>query len=100
MAHRRNSPLDLSSARVLLVDKCQATRDVRAAIFRAHGIVVHAAEDFPEAHYWWQPGLFDLVLLDVRRYPPDEILEFCEQIKDAAPGERIAFIMGPPNFLS
>jgi len=39
-------------------------------------------------------------MLDVRRYSPGEALEFCEQIRDASSGQRIAFLVGPPMYLS
>ena len=86
--------------KVLLIDSCQATCDVRAAVLRSHGVEVHAAEEISAARFLWQPNIYNLVMLDVRRYSPGETLEFYEQIKQANPRERVAFLVGPPTYLS
>jgi response regulator RpfG family c-di-GMP phosphodiesterase len=91
---------DLSNRRILLIDRCQATREVRATVFQSHGVEVHAVEDFYGARFLWQPLMYDFVLLDVRRYPPGETLEWCEQVKDKSPRQRIAFLVGAPTYLS
>ena len=90
----------LAGQKVLLVDRCQATCEVRAAVLRSHGVEVHAAEEIPVALFLWQPNIYDLVMLDVRRYSPEETLEFYEQIKQASPRERVVFLVGPPTYLS
>ncbi|HYL12556.1 MAG TPA: response regulator [Terriglobales bacterium] len=95
----RGAPF-LEGKRVLLIDRNQPTRDVRASVLREHGIEVHAAEDISGARFLWQPNVYDLILLDVRRHPLGEALEFCEQIKAASPGQRFAFLVGPPVYLS
>ena len=71
--------------KVLLTDRWQATCEVRAAVLRSHGVEVHAAEEISAARFLWQPNIYDLVMLDVRRYSPGETLEFYEQIKHASP---------------
>jgi DNA-binding NtrC family response regulator len=91
---------DLSQRRILLIDRCQATREVRASVLRSHGVEVHAVEDFYGARFLWQPDMYDFVLLDVRRYPAGEALEWWEQIKDRSPRQRIAFLVGAPTYLS
>jgi CheY-like chemotaxis protein len=90
----------LADKKVLLIDRFQATREVRAAVLRTHGVEVHEAEEIPAARFLWQPHVYDLVMLDVRRYSPAEALEFYEQIRAADPRQQVAFLMGPPRYLS
>ena len=90
----------LAGKKVLLIDRCQATREVRAVVLRSHGVEVHAAEEISAARFLWQPNIYDLVMLDVRRYTPGETLEFYEQIKQASPHEQVVFLVGPPTYLS
>ena len=90
----------LSGKKVLLIDRCQATCEVRASVLRSHGVEVHAAEDLSGARFLWRPNVYRLIILDVRRYSPGDALEFCEQIRDASPHERIAFVVGPPTYIS
>jgi DNA-binding NtrC family response regulator len=86
--------------RILLIDRCQATREVRAAVLRGQGVEVHEAEEIPRARFLWQPHVYDLVMLDLRRYSPTEALEFYEQIRVVDPRQRIVFLTGPPKYLS
>jgi hypothetical protein len=88
----------LAGKKVLLIDRCQATCEVRASVLRSHG--VDAAEKISAARFLWQPNIYDLVMLDVRRYSPGDTLEFYEQIKQASPRERVVFLVGPPTYLS
>src|SRR5712692_4274929 len=96
----RNRVLDLHNRKVLLIDRCQTTREARAAVLRSHRVEVHEAENLSGARLLWQPDVYDLVMLDVRRYSPGEVLEFYGQIKYRSPGERIVFLVGPPAYLS
>jgi len=91
---------DPGDTHVLLIDSCQATRDLRAVVLREHGIEVHAAETLDEARFLWRPDLYRLVLLDVRRYLPGEALDFYRLLKDISPRQRIAFMLGAPRYLS
>jgi len=90
----------LADKKVLLIDRCQATREARAAVLRNRGVEVHEAEDLSTARFLWQPNVYDLVMLDVRRYSPAEALEFYEQIRGADPRQQFAFLMGSPRYLS
>jgi hypothetical protein len=90
----------LADRKVLLIDRCQATREVRSAVLRTHAVEVHEAEELSTARFLWQPHVYDLVMLDVRRYSPAEALEFYEQIRGADPRQQFAFLMGPPQYLS
>ncbi len=90
----------LADKKVLLIDRCQATREARAAVLRSRGVEVHEAEDLSTARFLWQPDVYNLVMLDVRRYFPAEALEFYEQIKGASLRQQFVFLMGPPKYLS
>ena len=76
----------LAGKKVLLIDRFQATREARAAVLRSRGVEVHEAEEISAARFLWQPNVYDLVMLDVRRYSPEEALEFYEQIRARVPG--------------
>jgi len=88
------------SKKVLLIDRNQPTRDVRASVLRSHGIEVHTADSLQAARFLWQPNLYQFILLDVRRHLPGEALEFYEWIRAASPHQRFAFLVGPPVYLS
>ena len=90
----------LADRKVLLIDRCQATREARAAVLRTHAVEVHESEEISAARFLWQPHVYDLVMLDVRRYSPVEALEFCEQIRRADPRQQFAFLVGAPVYLS
>jgi len=90
----------LEGKTVLLIDRNQPTRDVRVRVLQSHGVEVYAAEDLSGARFLWQPNVYDLILLDVRRHPPGEAFEFYEQIRSASPSEHFAFLVGPPVYLT
>jgi len=93
-------PLPPQAKKVLLIDLCQATREVRAAVLRDHGIEVHEVEELSGARFRWKANLYDLVMTAVRRYSPGETLEFYEQTRDAHPQQGFAFLVGPPIYIS
>lgn len=95
----RGQPV-LEGKTVLLIDRNQPMREARAAVLRTHGIQVHEAESLQAARFLWQPNVYDLILLNVRRHSPGEALEFYEQIRSASPNEHFAFLVGPPVYLS
>src|SRR5438445_13367102 len=75
---------DLGHKTVLLIDRCEATREVRAAVLRSHGIEVHAAADLCGARFLWRPNAYSWIFLDVRRQLPGEALECYEQLRDVS----------------
>jgi response regulator RpfG family c-di-GMP phosphodiesterase len=95
----RGQPV-LANKKVLLIDRNQPTRDVRVRVLQSHGVEVHTAKDLCGARFLWQPNVYDLILLDVRRDLPGEALDFYEQITTASPKEHFAFLVGPPVYLS
>ncbi len=94
---RGRSPFD--GKKVLLIDERQATREVRENVLRSHGVEVDAADSLQRACVLWKPHRYHLVLLDVRRQFPGEALQFYEQIRDASPRQRFAFLVGPPVYV-
>jgi DNA-binding NtrC family response regulator len=90
----------LADKRVLLVDRCQATREARAAVLRSNAVEVHEAEHLSTARFLWRPQVYDFVMLDIRRYSREEALEFYEQIRAADPRQRIVFLTGAPKYVS
>jgi hypothetical protein len=90
----------LADKKVLLIDRGQATREARAAVLRSRGVEVYEAEEISAARFLWQPHVYDLVMLDVRRYSPAEVLEFYEQIRAADPRQPTVFLVGAPVYLS
>jgi hypothetical protein len=48
----RGDPV-LAGKKVLLIDRCQATREVRAAVLRSRGVEVHEAEEFSTTRFLW-----------------------------------------------
>ncbi len=85
--------------RVLLVDASHAKRDLRAEVMRKLGIDVDCAVDIGEARSFWRADLYDLVLInaDSGRGHRES---FCEDIRGAKPPQRLAFLVGKPEYLA
>jgi CheY-like chemotaxis protein len=100
-------PLALSAAipdavkkkRVLLIDTSHAKRDLRAEILRKLGIDVDSAADIVEARVWWRPALYDLVLINMEKGRGQRD-KFCDDVRSASPPQRLAFLVGQPEYLS
>src|SRR6266481_2473653 len=87
----------LADKKVLLIDRFQATREVRAAVLRSRGVEVHEAEEISAARFLWQPHVYDLIMLDVRRYSPAEALEFYGEVMHRSPHGQFVFLLDPPK---
>ena len=85
--------------RVLLVDASQAKRELRAEIMRRLGMDVDCAEDIAEARSWWRAALYDLVLINMEKGRGQRD-KFCNEIRSATPPQRLAFLVGQPQFLA
>ena len=90
----------LEGKAVLLIDCNQPSRNVRAGVLESYGVKVCTAEDLFAARFLWKPKTYDRILLDLRRHLPGEDVEFYEQIKDASPRQRFAFLVGPPVYVT
>src|SRR5262245_26300010 len=85
--------------RVLLVDTSQATRELRAEVMRRLGVDVDCAADIAEARSWWRADLYDLVLINIERLHGHRD-KFCDDIRSATPPQRLAFLVGKPEYLA
>src|SRR5271166_1760230 len=85
--------------RVLLLDSSQTKRDLRADVMRKLGIDVDCAADVLEARSWWRADLYNLVLIHVAG-ESDSRDEFCSDLRGATPPQRIAFLVGGPDYLA
>ena len=84
--------------RVLLVDASHARRDLRAEVLRKRGMYVDSAADIAEARSWWRPGLYDLVLINMKKGKGQRD-RFCDDVRNANPAQRLAFLVGQPEYL-
>lgn len=66
---------------------------------RRLGMEVDCAADIPEARCWWRPDLYDLVLFHVEEELP-HMYKFWDDIRSATPSQRIAFLVGKPEYLA
>ncbi|HVN19324.1 MAG TPA: hypothetical protein VMU05_11140, partial [Dongiaceae bacterium] len=84
---------------VLLVDTCQAKRELRAEVMRKFGMDVDCAANADEARSWWKADFYDLVLINMeqsREYRD----KFCDDLRSATPPQRLAFLVGQPEYLA
>ena len=97
----QQSPISfqMGTKNVLIIDGNEAMQKLRAHVLRGRGVHVHTAKSVMEAELLWVPDFFDLVLLDVRQRSK-EAVEFWRTIRRQHPGQRIAFLVGPPTYLS
>jgi CheY-like chemotaxis protein len=92
-------PGEVKKKRVLLVDTSQAKRQLRAEIMRKLGIDVDCAADISEALAWWRADLYNLVLIDAHN-DLGQRDDFCDVIRSATPPQRLAFLVGKPDYLA
>ena len=85
--------------RVLLIDTSHAKRDLRAEVLRKLGMDVDSAADIAEARSWWRPALYDLVLINMEKERGQRD-RFCDDLRCATPPQRLAFLVGQPEYLS
>lgn len=92
-------PGPVKKRRVLLVSGSHVKRDLRAEVMRKLGIDVDCAADIGEARSWWRADLYDLVLVDIEKGLGHRD-RFCDDIRGANPPQRLAFLVGGPEYLS
>ena len=92
-------PGAVKKKRVLLVDTSQAKREVRAEVMRKLGVDVDCAADIAEARIWWRAALYDLVLINMKEEHGHRD-KFCDDVRSATPPQRLAFLVGQPEYLA
>ena len=85
--------------RILLVDSHAKPREMRAGVFRQRQFDVDSAGSFGEARIFWTTGNYRLILLSARE-TPQESIDFFEMVKRENPSQRIAFLVGSPEYVS
>ena len=85
--------------RVLLIDTSHVKRDLRAEVLRKLGMDVDSAADITEARSWWKPARYDLVLINMEK-GRDQRDRFCDDLRSATPSQRLAFLVGQPEYLA
>jgi len=85
--------------RVLLVDTSQTKRELRAEVMRKLGMDVDCAADIAEARVWWRAAFYDLVLINMEKGHGNWD-KFCDDIRSATPPQRLAFLVGQPEYLA
>jgi hypothetical protein len=63
------------------------------------GIDVDSAADIVEARMWWRPALYDLVLINMEKGRGQRD-KFCDDVRSATPPQRLAFLVGQPEYLT
>jgi CheY-like chemotaxis protein len=85
--------------RILLVDRASPRRDLRAKVIRKLGAEVDCASDTTSARALWRPDSYDLVLVGLRDQATS-VAEFCAELGRTSRPQRIAFLVGKPDYLA
>jgi CheY-like chemotaxis protein len=92
-------PRSVKKKRVLLVDTSDPKRELRAEVMRKLGMDVDCAADIAEARSWWRRALYDLVLINMEKGLGHRD-RFCDEVRTANPPQRLAFLVGQPEYLA
>jgi hypothetical protein len=66
---------------------------------RKRGMNVDCAADIAGARSWWRADLYDLVLINLEKGFGHRD-RFCEDVRRATPPQRLAFLVGKPEYLA
>jgi CheY-like chemotaxis protein len=83
---------------VLLIDQDSRKQKLRATMLRGMEIEVHAADTIDRAESLWRSGTYDLILVAAEQKADDSYL-LSARIRLARPDQRIALLVGPPNYI-
>ncbi|MBZ5568095.1 MAG: hypothetical protein LAN64_09635 [Acidobacteriia bacterium] len=84
---------------VLMVVTRSPKNNLRANVLRKHGLEVVCANHIGDARMLWHPDTYDLVLFDLR-HENGATEELCRDMKAESPEQRIAFLVGKPEYLA
>jgi DNA-binding NtrC family response regulator len=85
--------------KILLLDSSTTRRDLRARSMKTLGIKVDCAAGLADARLLWQPGVYELVLIDLHN-TSSGTQGFCKTVQAASPHQRVLFYVGSPAYLS
>ncbi len=95
-----NTTTDLAkNKRVLLIIANASRRNLRASVFRNLGVDVVCAAHMSEARALWHPSRYGLVLFDMHGHD-EEAVDLCADIKAECPQQRVAWLVGGPEFVA
>lgn len=90
---------DLLGKTVLLVDSNEKLAEMRARRLRGYGVTVHTARTIQEARVDLRLNRYDLVLLATRENL-EAAIALRREIREQNPKQRVAFLVGPPRYIS
>lgn len=85
--------------RVLLMVTNRSRRNLRATVYRNAGMEVICATHIGDARELWHPKAYDLVLFEVAA-DLEGSAALCADMKAQCPGQKVAWLVGQPEFLS
>jgi len=84
--------------RVLLIDHDFRRQQLRAAALRNREVEVHPASNIDDAARLWAKRSYDLVLLAAERDSEEAVL-LCQELKRSKPRQRMALLIGAPEYI-
>jgi CheY-like chemotaxis protein len=84
--------------RVLLIDRDSFKQKLRAAALRNCEVEVHTASDAADAGRLWRAHAYDLVLIAAEENS-EEAAALCSELKKSKPKQRIALLVGAPQYI-
>src|ERR1700745_1260997 len=85
--------------RVLLLDTSATKRELRAETMRKLGVEADCAADIADGRAGGAAGCDALVVIR-RQYEGGHRDKFCEYIRGASPPQKLAFLVGKPDYLA
>lgn len=84
--------------KVLLIDCDSMKQKLRAAALRNCDVEVHTASDAADAGRLWKAHAYDLVLIAAQENS-EEVAGLCSEFKKSKPRQRVALLVGAPQYV-